>query len=204
MLLERELDFTVELSIVCARGSDGRSLTFPPALNLHDGGILIESRAPAPLPVHLLEAAGALGRRIADALDIVGTLTAELFLLPDGTLAVNELAPRVHNSGHYTEDACLTSQFEQHIRAICGLPLGDVAMPGQAVMLNLLGTGPRRPARLRGLEAALADPLVRVHIYDKREVFLRRKMGHVTVVTDDLDDAHDRARVALHHLSWAP
>jgi 5-(carboxyamino)imidazole ribonucleotide synthase len=204
MLLERELDFVTELSVVCCRGVDGRAVTFPVANNVHDDGILVASSAPAPLARATLAAAREIATRVAEALDIIGTVTVELFLLQDDTLAVNELAPRVHNSGHYTADACVTSQFEQHIRAICGLPLGDVGMHGSAATINVLGTGPRRPARLTGLEAALEDPLARVHIYDKREVFQRRKMGHVTVVSAEAEDAVERARRAAAKLGWAP
>jgi 5-(carboxyamino)imidazole ribonucleotide synthase len=126
----------------------------------------------------------------------------EMFLLSDDTLAVNELAPRVHNSGHWTIEGCRTSQFEQHVRAICGLPLGSIEMTGSAATVNLLGTGPDRPARLTGATRALADPDVKLHLYDKRRVFERRKMGHVTVVADSPDEAIARARRATAHLGW--
>ena len=162
--------------------ANGRSLSFPVSRNVHDAGILVESVAPA--PVHPLVAADA--REIADSLvrglDLVGLLTVELFQLRGGGLMINELAPRVHNSGHWTIEGAVTSQFEQHLRAILGLPLGSVRPYGEAAMVNLLGTGADRPARLAGLERALADPAVHVHLYGKRRVFERRKMGHVTVV----------------------
>ncbi len=203
LLLERELDFECELSVVCARGVDGSAVPFPVARNLHDQGILVESVAPAPVTASVAEAARTQAVRLATELGVVGLLTVEMFLLRDGTLAVNELAPRVHNSGHYTLEACRTSQFEQHVRAICGLPLGSAEQLGPAAMVNLLGTGPLRPARLKGLDRALADPLVHVHVYDKRRVFERRKMGHVTVVADDLEDALARARHARALLAWA-
>lgn len=203
LLVERELDFVAELSVVCTRAADGSTAAFPVAQNTHDGGILVTSVAPAPFEPAALSAAAELGTRIAVALDVVGTLTTELFLLRDGSLVVNELAPRVHNSGHYTLDACVTSQFEQHVRAIVGLPLGSSAMHGHAAMVNLLGTGPRRQARLLGTQAALADDGVRLHVYGKQEVFERRKMGHVTVVAASADDALDRARRAAACLRWA-
>ena len=136
-------------------------------------------------------------------MDLIGTLTAELFLLRDGSLVVNELAPRVHNSGHWTIEGAATSQFEQHIRAICGLGLGSPAALSSTAMVNLLGTGPRRPARLLGMDAALADPAVHLHLYDKRDVFERRKMGHLTALDVDVDAALDRARRALAALTWA-
>jgi 5-(carboxyamino)imidazole ribonucleotide synthase len=134
---------------------------------------------------------------------MVGTLTVELFLMPDDRLVVNELAPRVHNSGHWTVEACRTSQFEQHIRAICGLPLGSTELHTPVALVNVLGQGPRRPARLEGQERALADPLVHLHLYDKREVFERRKMGHVTATGSTPDDALERARHARGALRWA-
>jgi 5-(carboxyamino)imidazole ribonucleotide synthase len=149
-------------------------------------------------------ASRALGARIAEALGAVGLVTVELFLLRDGTLAVNELAPRVHNSGHWTIEGARTSQFEQHVRAICGLPLGDPGAHGPTAMVNLLGTGDPRDARLEGVEAALADPLVHLHVYDKRRVFDRRKMGHLTVVgAPSADEAVGRGRAALAKLRWA-
>ena len=113
---------------------------------------------------------------------VTGTLTVELFLMPDQRLVVNELAPRVHNSGHWTIEGAATSQFEQHVRAICGLDLGSTEALAPTAMVNLLGTGPARPARLDslGLARAMADPAVHLHLYDKRQVFERRKMGHVT------------------------
>jgi 5-(carboxyamino)imidazole ribonucleotide synthase len=175
------------------------------ARNLHDAGVLVESVAPA--PVHPLVASDA--REIADCLvrglDLVGLLTVELFALRGGGLMINELAPRVHNSGHWTIEGAVTSQFEQHLRAILGLPLGSARPHGSAAMVNVLGTGPDRPARLTGLDAALADPDVHVHLYGKRRVFERRKMGHVTVIgsdVDDVDTALAGARAARAKLGW--
>jgi len=209
LLVERELDFAAELSVITARALDGTLAAFPVARNCHDAGILVESVAPAPMPdvpvgAAVAATAKALGKRIAEALGVVGVITAELFLLRDGTLAVNELAPRVHNSGHWTIEGARTSQFEQHVRAICGLPLGDPAAFGPTAMVNLLGTGEPREARLSGVADALADPLVHLHIYAKRIVFERRKMGHLTVVgAGDVEDGLARGRVALAKLRWA-
>ena len=160
-------------------------------------------RSPAPVPESVVEAATAIGRQVVEALDAVGVITAELFLLGDGSLAVNELAPRVHNSGHWTIEGARTSQFEQHVRAICGLPLGDPAAHGPTAMANLLGAGELRDARLAGLADALADSGAHVHVYGKRQVFDRRKMGHVTVSgADSLDDALARAVAARDRLRW--
>ncbi len=205
LLLERELDFACELSVVVARGLDGRALPFAVGRNRHDAGILFETLVPAPRPVtpEIATQAHGLAIHLAEALDVVGTLTVELFLLRDGSLAVNELAPRVHNSGHWTIEGAATSQFEQHIRAICGLPLGDPAAHGATAMLNLLGTGERRSAQLAGVAEALADPGVHLHLYDKRQVFERRKMGHLTVLAGTPEAALERAQRARDRLSWS-
>jgi 5-(carboxyamino)imidazole ribonucleotide synthase len=159
--------------------------------------------APAPVDPDVAERATAIGIRLAEAMDLRGTLTAELFLLPDGSLVVNELAPRVHNSGHWTIEGARTSQFEQHIRAICGLGLGSGAAMAPTAMVNLLGRGSRRPARVEGVTVALADPAVHLHLYAKREVFERRKMGHLTALGSTVDEALERAREAAAALDWA-
>jgi 5-(carboxyamino)imidazole ribonucleotide synthase len=203
LLAERELDFVVELSVIVARTVDGTAATFPIARNRHDDGILVESVAPAPVDDAVAERAAAIGCELARAMDLCGTLTAELFLLRDGSLAVNELAPRVHNSGHWTIEGAATSQFEQHIRAICGLGLGATTAVSPAATVNILGRGPRRPARIAGTAGALADPAVHVHLYDKRTVFERRKMGHLTALGRDVDGALSTARAALAALRWA-
>ena len=204
LLVERELHFAAELSVITARALDGILAAFPIARNRHHAGILVESVAPAPVDAAVAEAARALGARITEALGAVGLVTAELFLLRDGSLAVNELAPRVHNSGHWTIEGARTSQFEQHVRAICGLPLGDPAAHGPTAMVNLLGTGALREARLEGAAEALADPLVHLHLYDKRRVFERRKMGHLAVAgATDVEDGLARGRAALAKLRWA-
>ena len=172
--------------------------------NRHDEGILVESVAPAPVPTEVAERAAVLGEHLAVAMGLVGTLTVELFLMPDGRLVVNELAPRVHNSGHWTIEGAATSQFEQHIRAICGLALGETTALASTAMVNLLGSGVQREARLdaAGLGAALRDATAHLHLYDKRRVFERRKMGHLTVLGGSVDDAMLRARAAVARLRW--
>ncbi len=204
LLAEAELRFTAEVSVIVARSVVGRMATFPIARNHHDAGILAESVAPAPVPGDVADRAAALGERLALAMGLAGTLTAELFLMPDGRLVVNELAPRVHNSGHWTIEGAATSQFEQHIRAICGLDLGATDALSPTSMVNVWGSGPLRAARLdpHGLGHALADPAVHLHLYDKRRVFERRKMGHVTALAATTDDALDHARAARDHLRW--
>jgi 5-(carboxyamino)imidazole ribonucleotide synthase len=202
-LVERELAFEAELSVVCARDPSGRARTFPVARNRHDAGILVESVVPAGVAAAVSTAAERIVTALAEALDVVGTLTAELFLMPDGSLVVNELAPRVHNSGHWSIEAAETSQFEQHVRAICGLPLGSTALRSPAATVNLLGTGAEREARVTGVDAALAVPGVHLHLYDKRRVFQRRKMGHVTALGETPDEALARARTAAATIGWA-
>lgn len=206
-LLEREVPFRAELSVVGARGLDGGYRPFPVAWNVHDEGILVSTEWPARVSPEVTLAAHAIGATLAAAMDLVGVLTVELFLLPDGSLVVNELAPRVHNSGHVTLDAATTSQFEQHIRAICGLPLGSTEPLAPAGMVNLLGDGARRPARLAGIAEALADEAVHLHLYGKRDVMERRKMGHLTALAGPdgtTEGALARARAARDRLSWMP
>jgi 5-(carboxyamino)imidazole ribonucleotide synthase len=204
LLLERELEFGAEVSVVIGRHLAGRMAPYPVTRNRHDRGILVESVAPAPGPRAVAANALAIAEQIATGLDAIGVITVELFVLRDGSLAVNEIAPRVHNSGHWTIEGARTSQFEQHIRAICGLPLGSVEMVASgAAMVNLLGTGADRAARLDGVDAAMRDPGASVHVYDKRRVFERRKMGHVTVIADSIGEASRRAHVAASRLRWA-
>ncbi len=203
-LAEREVSFAGEVSIVVVRGEDGESRTYPLAWNVHDQGILVESVVPAPVSQEVADRAAALGERLALAMGLTGTLTAELFLMPDERLIVNELAPRVHNTGHWTLDGAATSQFEQHIRAICGLTLADPRLLAPTAMVNLWGSGQGREARLepRSVGRALADPLVHLHLYDKQRVFERRKMGHLTAMADDPDAALAAARGARDRLRW--
>jgi 5-(carboxyamino)imidazole ribonucleotide synthase len=203
LLAERELDFDVELSVIVARGFDGQPAIFPPSRNLHDRGILVESVAPADLPSAAVREATAIGLNLAAAMDLVGTLTVELFLLRDGSLVVNELAPRVHNSGHWTIEGAATSQFEQHVRAITGLSLGPTDAHRPTAIVNLLGTGELRDACLLGVGEALAVPDTHLHLYDKRRVFERRKMGHVTALGTTTGEALERARAARALLHWA-
>ena len=187
-----------------ARSTFGGIATYPLACNRHDAGILVESVAPASVDRDVAEHAVSLGERLAVTIGVTGTLTVELFLMPDGRLVVNELAPRVHNSGHWTIEGAATSQFEQHIRAVCGLDLGSTEALGNAATVNLLGTGRARPAQLDGLglARAMADPDVHLHLYDKQQVFERRKMGHVTAMGATTDDALSRARAAVTLLTW--
>lgn len=202
-LLERELDFEAELSVVVVRNVDGISRTLPIARNRHDNGILAETVVPARVSQDVEQAAAALAENLATSMGLIGTLTVELFLMRDGSLVVNELAPRVHNSGHWSIEGAVTSQFEQHLRAICGLPLGSVEMRAPAAaMVNLLGEGAPRPAHPIGIDAALEVPDAHLHLYDKAAVFERRKMGHVTALGATPEEALARAREAAGHIAW--
>ena len=204
LLLERELVFEAELSVIVGRAVDGTSRGFPVARNVHDRGILVESSVPAGIPAAVAAWAEALGTDLAIGMGMVGLLTAELFLMKDGSLVVNELAPRVHNSGHWTMEGSATSQFEQHIRAICGLPLGSTDLRTRgAATVNILGSGPDRTAQAQGVDKALELPDTHVHLYDKRRVFERRKMGHVTALASSAELALAAGRDAVGRISWA-
>jgi 5-(carboxyamino)imidazole ribonucleotide synthase len=173
-VLEGWIDFEREISVITARGQDGAQVTYVPVENQHRDQILVRTVAPAPISAALADEAQALAQRIAAALDLVGLLAVEMFVTRDGRLLVNELAPRPHNSGHWTIDACAVSQFEQLVRAVCGLPLGDAARFADAVMDNLLG------AEVERWRAILAEPGARLHLYGKAEIRPGRKLGHVT------------------------
>jgi 5-(carboxyamino)imidazole ribonucleotide synthase len=197
-VLETFVDFAAELSVIVARAATGHLALYGPVENRHVRHILDTTRAPATLHPALAAQARELATDIAQALDLVGVLCVELFLTRDDRLLVNELAPRPHNSGHYTIEACLTSQFEQQLRAACGLPLGDPAQLRPAAMANLLGDlwqdGEPNWA------AALAVPDVKLHLYGKAEARPGRKMGHLTALADSAEEAGARvlhARAAL-------
>jgi 5-(carboxyamino)imidazole ribonucleotide synthase len=173
-ILEARVEFEREISVVVARSLDGEVVPYVPVENRHRNGILDTTVAPAPIEPVLARDAALLAGRIAEALDHVGVLCVELFVGRDGALLMNEIAPRVHNSGHWTIDACVTSQFAQHVRAVCGLPLGSAERHSDAVMRNLIGDDVLR------WRALLEDPAACLHLYGKAEVRPGRKMGHVT------------------------
>jgi 5-(carboxyamino)imidazole ribonucleotide synthase len=175
-ILEAFVDFAFEASVVGARASDGAFAAFDPPENIHEHHILRRSIVPGRLTHAQGDEAKAIARRIADALDYVGVFAVELFVMKDGSLLVNEIAPRVHNSGHWTIEACAVSQFEQHIRAIAGWPLGDPARHADAVMQNIIG---EEAADWRGL----AQKPGALHLYGKSEIRAGRKMGHFTTLS---------------------
>lgn len=202
-LLERFVDYRCELAVLVARSEQGDSSTFPVVEMVFDqqANVLDLLLAPARIEPELAEAARQLAARTVAALDGVGVFGVELFLTRDGQLLVNEVAPRTHNSGHWTIEACRTSQFEQHVRAVLGLPLGDSTQHSAAVMLNLLGTADAHgQAVIEGLDEVLALPGVAVHLYGKRDVRPYRKMGHVTITAADLDTALALAEDVRHRL----
>lgn len=201
LIVERAIPFACELAVVVARGVDGARRSYPLVRTVHEQGILTEVLAPAPVDPGIAERAAGIAESIATALDLVGVLAVELFLLDRGEILVNELAPRPHNSGHYTINACPASQFEQHLRAICGLPLAATGLRRPAAMVNLLGDR-AGGVQLRGVEEALAIPEVSLHLYGKRESWPRRKLGHVTALADTPDEALARARRAAALVRW--
>ena len=185
--VEELVRFTREISVVLARATTGEIAIYPIAENVHRRHVLHTTRAPAPMAPGQQAAAERIAATIATALDHVGVMAVELFELPDGALYVNEIAPRTHNSGHYTYGACATSQFEQHIRAVCGLPLGSPRQLTGAVMINLIGDlwAGGEPH----WQHVLARPEARLHLYGKLHPARGRKMGHVLLLDDDTDRA---------------
>ncbi|MDH3505297.1 MAG: 5-(carboxyamino)imidazole ribonucleotide synthase [Nitrospirota bacterium] len=198
-VLEAVAPFKMELSVVLARSLHGNIQLYPLAENAHRQNILHTTRVPAQVADTVRLRAEELAVSLAEALDYCGVMAVELFLLEDDTLLINEVAPRPHNSGHFTFGACVTSQFEQHLRAICGLPLGDSSLMHPVVMVNLLGdlwrNGPPRWDHL------LIHPQVRLHLYGKTQAGPGRKMGHFLLLTENPDQALDQAETLLHRLT---
>lgn len=193
-IVERVVDFSHEISVVAARGLDGDSVDYGAIENRHRNHILDASVAPARVPPEIAQEAVRLAHRALDELAYVGVLCVEFFVARDGGLLINEIAPRPHNSGHLTIDACVTSQFEQQMRAVCGLPLGDPLQLRPAAMVNLLGDlwADGEP----DWAAALAIPDVKLHLYGKHEPRVGRKMGHITALGASPGDALARALAA--------
>lgn len=198
-LLEKMLPLAYEVSVLTARGADGQSVVYPIAENVHRDGILFTTTVPGPnVSAECAQKAQDAARAIVAELGYVGVLCIEFFVLEDGSLVVNEMAPRPHNSGHYTIDACVTSQFAQQVRAMARLPLGDVRQHSPAVMLNILGDvwfdgdKVREPA----WDRVLALPGAFLHLYAKDDPRRGRKMGHVTFVAPTLAEAQEQLRAA--------
>jgi len=200
-LLEKMLPLAYEVSVLTARGHDGQSVVYPIAENVHRDGILFTTTVPGPnVSAACAQQAQDAARAIVAQLGYVGVLCIEFFVLEDGTLVVNEMAPRPHNSGHYTIDACVTSQFAQQVRAMARLPLGDVRQHSPAVMLNILGDvwfeSDSDAAREPAWDHVLALPGANLHLYGKNDPRRGRKMGHVTFVAPTLAEAQGNLRAA--------
>lgn len=187
LVLEAWIDFDCEISVVAARGVDGTTAAFAPSRNAHAHHILDVSSVPAGLPEQVLATAIDTTRRILTALDVVGVACVEYFVTRSGEVLVNEIAPRTHNSGHLTIEACETSQFAQQVRAICGLPLGSTRQVAPAAMANLLGDCWEHGEP--DWAAALGVPGVSLHLYGKSEARPGRKMGHLTALADTVEEA---------------
>ena len=197
-IYEAFVDFDKEVSVVAARTLTGEFRAFPVFENTHANHILDVTFAPAAIGPRLAKEAADLAAGILEKLSVVGLLTVEMFVTRDGRLLVNELAPRTHNSGHLTIDAAVTSQFEQQVRAVCGLPLGSTELRQPAAMANLLGHlwEPGEP----DWAAALEDPAVKLHLYGKRDARVGRKMGHLTATAGTTEEAVRRVREARERL----
>jgi 5-(carboxyamino)imidazole ribonucleotide synthase len=198
-IYEAFVDFEKEISVVGARTLNGEFKAFPVFENAHANHILDVTFAPAAISTKLAGEAEKIARGILEQLDVVGLLTVEMFVTRDGRVLVNELAPRTHNSGHLTIDACVTSQFEQQVRAVCGLPLGSTELRAPAAMANLLGHlwqngEPDWPA-------ALEEPDVKLHLYGKAQARVGRKMGHLTATGETTRHAVERVVKARQRLT---
>lgn len=194
VIYEGWVDYRQEFSVIVARSASGETAAFPPIANDHANHILDVSICPWPALESRAEQAKQIAEQIITSLDAVGVLCVEFFLTADDRILVNEIAPRSHNSGHLTIEACVTSQFEQQVRAICGLPLGSTELIAPGAMANLLGDlwQPAEPA----WEEALADPRVHLHLYGKTEAIPGRKMGHLTVLAKTPEQAAEQVRTA--------
>jgi 5-(carboxyamino)imidazole ribonucleotide synthase len=194
--------YVKELGVMVARSVSGQTAVYPvtemvfdPVLNICTSVV-----APAELDPAVEARARQTAVAVVEALEGVGVFGVELFLTSDGAILVNETAPRPHNSGHYTMEACRTCQFENHLRAVAGLPLGDPGFHSPAVMVNLLGQGPAGPTTLEGIDSALEIPGFSLHLYGKAESRPGRKMGHFTVTAPTVAQAMDGAKAAEHLL----
>ncbi|MGJ9417210.1 5-(carboxyamino)imidazole ribonucleotide synthase [Massilia sp. CMS3.1] len=206
-LLEKMLPLAYEVSVLTARGADGASVVYPIAENVHRDGILFTTTVPGPnFSEECAQRAQDAARAIVAQLGYVGVLCIEFFVLEDGTLVVNEMAPRPHNSGHYTMDACVTSQFAQQVRAMARLPLGDCRQHSPAVMLNILGDVwfDGDTVREPSWDRVLALPGAFLHLYGKDDARRGRKMGHVTFVAPTLQEAQEQLLAACAILGIAP
>lgn len=191
-VLEQRLQLEREVSVVLARGQNGTITNFPVAENVHVNGILHSTTVPCSVPAQLAQQAIQMANEIAKGLNYVGTMAVEFFVTTSGDIIANEIAPRPHNSGHYTLDACHTSQFEQQVRMLCGLPAGNCDLTSPVVMINILGDvwGQSLPH----WEQLLSQPNVKLHLYGKKEARAGRKMGHFNVLASKVETAAEQAQ----------
>ena len=200
LIFERFVPFDLEVSVICARGADGDIVAFPVTENQHDHGVLATTIVPARVSPAIARRASETAIAIGERLEIIGAYCIEFFV-QGANVFVNEIAPRVHNSGHFSLDATQISQYEAHVRAICGLPLVEPKLFEAAVMMNVLGDG--NGDYLAGVSDLLEDPDLKLHVYGKRHAALRRKMAHFTVLAPTVDEALARAERGRTLLSWA-
>ena len=197
LMAEKFFPFTMEISVLACRAINGDIKVYPVAENIHKDSILDETKVPANISKETTDNAMALAKSVMEVFEGVGMFCIEMFVGKDGSVAVNEVAPRPHNSGHYTIEACVTSQFEQHIRAVSGLPLGDPSLVRPVVMRNILGEeGYKGKAIVEGADECLAIPGVTLHVYGKEESKPKRKMGHLTATALTLEEAEKNAAKA--------
>ncbi|QOS98859.1 5-(carboxyamino)imidazole ribonucleotide synthase [Brevibacterium sp. JNUCC-42] len=189
LIVEKFVPFTKELSVIVARNLSGEVAAFPIAENIHLENILHQSIVPARIEIEIQQRAERLAITLAEKLEMVGLLAVEMFLTEDGELYINEMAPRPHNSGHYTMDACLTSQFEQHVRAISNLPLGSTKLLSPVVMVNILGE--HVAPLLKKIDQL--PKKAKLHLYGKQEAKEKRKMGHINLVSESVEEALQQA-----------
>ena len=202
-VIEDLVDIDKEISVIVARNLNGDLKSFPPAEMIfnHEANLLDYQICPADLSEKLNQEAILTAEKVANAYGIIGLLAVELFVTKDGLILVNEVAPRPHNSGHHTIEACQTSQYEQHLRAILNLPLGDTSLKSNSVLLNVLGEkGPSGPVQIDGLEECLSKEGVHIHLYGKAVSKPFRKMGHVTIVDSDLEAAIETSNFVKQNL----
>lgn len=190
LIVEKFVRFQMELSVIAARNLAGEVATFPVAQNIHIENILHLSLVPAPIQPEIAERARQIAEELARKLEVVGLIAVEMFLTEEGELYVNELAPRPHNSGHYTMDACVTSQFEQQVRCICNLPLGSTKLLSPVVMVNILGE--HLNAIMEQVDKLPATS--KLHLYGKKEAQAKRKMGHLNVLGESVEEALELIR----------
>ncbi|MBR5941449.1 MAG: 5-(carboxyamino)imidazole ribonucleotide synthase [Neisseriaceae bacterium] len=194
-ILEKELDLRAELSVIVCRLDNNIVVTFPPAENIHDNGILAFSIVPARLPEELTKRAEVMAKHLAEKLDYVGVLAVEMFVVGDKQqLIVNEIAPRPHNSGHYTLDACVSDQFQQQVRIMCGMPPSRTSLIHPCCMVNILGDMWGENGKEPDWTPLLKSPDTFLHLYGKKEARPGRKMGHFTVFAETADAAYEKAQ----------